>query len=154
MISDIQRPVSASVVKSIWRSVLAGNAGPVDPIFPEKDFYFADFAGIALVLHHHARFGRNPGNTEQAGLVVKRAAHFFQRELFDLHQVEQGARIERARASAHHQAVECGKAHRGGDALQVLHRAQAGPAAEVCNDGAAARQITVALGQDVAHVVV
>ena len=47
MLSDIQRPVSASVVKSIWRSVLAGNAGPVDPVFPEKDFYFADFTGIA-----------------------------------------------------------------------------------------------------------
>lgn len=47
MLSDIQRPVSASVVKSIWRSVLAGNAGPVDPIFPEKGFYFTDFAGVA-----------------------------------------------------------------------------------------------------------
>lgn len=28
MLSDIQRPVSASVVKSIWRSVLAGNSTP------------------------------------------------------------------------------------------------------------------------------
>ena len=32
---------------------------------------FADFAGIALVLHHHARFGRNPGNTEQAGAPLE-----------------------------------------------------------------------------------
>ena len=47
MLSDIQRPVSASVVKSIWRSVLAGNSFPVDPVFPAKDFYFTDFAGIA-----------------------------------------------------------------------------------------------------------
>ena len=31
MLSDIQRPVSASVVKSIWRSVLAGNANPAPP---------------------------------------------------------------------------------------------------------------------------
>jgi len=37
MLSDIQRPVSASVVKSIWRSVLAGNAGPVIPK-PEFDY--------------------------------------------------------------------------------------------------------------------
>lgn len=47
MLSDIQRPVSASVVKSIWRSVLAGNSFPVDPVFPAKDFYFTDFTGIA-----------------------------------------------------------------------------------------------------------
>lgn len=49
MLSDIQRPVSASVVKSIWRSVLAGNSTPIDPtfVFPEKDFYSTDFTGIA-----------------------------------------------------------------------------------------------------------
>ena len=115
---------------------------------------FASLTGIILVLYHHARFGRNPGNTEKAGLVVKRAAHFFQRKSFDLHQVEQSAGIERARAGAHHQAVKRGKAHRGGDAFQVLHSAQAGPAAEVRNNGAASCQITMALGQSVAHVVV
>lgn len=36
MLSDIQRPVSASVVKSIWRSVLVGNAAPA--FSPEVDF--------------------------------------------------------------------------------------------------------------------
>lgn len=37
MLSDIQRPVSASVVKSIWRSVLAGNSTP-PIVLPEFDY--------------------------------------------------------------------------------------------------------------------
>lgn len=37
MLSDIQRPVSASVVKSIWRSVLVGNGEP-PVVLPEFDY--------------------------------------------------------------------------------------------------------------------
>ena len=45
MLSDIRRPVNGSVVRSIWRSVLVGAS--TEPQFPEKEFYFTDFAGVA-----------------------------------------------------------------------------------------------------------
>jgi hypothetical protein len=46
MLTDIQRPVSGSVVKSIWRSV-AGAYAPPEVVFPDKLFYFNDFTSIA-----------------------------------------------------------------------------------------------------------
>ena len=83
--------------------------------------------------------------------MVEQVAHLFERELLDLHQVQQRAGVECAGARAHHQAVERGKAHRGGDALEVAHRAQAGAAAQVRDDGAPARGVAVAFGQRGRH---
>ena len=73
--------------------------------------------------------------------------HFFQRQFFDFHQVDHGARIERTAARAHHQAVERGKAHGRGHAVQILHGAQAGAAAQVGDDDLAARDRAKALLQ-------
>ena len=45
MLTDIQRPVSGSVYKSLWRSI-AGAYAPPETIYPDKLFYLNDFTGI------------------------------------------------------------------------------------------------------------
>jgi hypothetical protein len=68
--------------------------------------------------------------------------------------VQQHAGIDRAAARAHHQAVERGKAHGRGDALEPVHRAEARAAAEVRDDGPPAREVAVAFGERDGHVFV
>ncbi|MPN30131.1 hypothetical protein SDC9_177589 [bioreactor metagenome] len=48
-----------------------------------------------------------------------------------LHQIQQHARIDAAAARAHHQPVQRGKTHGGGDAAAAQRGAQAGAAAQV-----------------------
>ena len=68
--------------------------------------------------------------------------------------MEEHAGVERAAARAHHQAVERRKAHGGGDAVQLAHRAEACAAAEMRDDRAPACGVTVPLGKRDAHVFV
>ena len=79
--------------------------------------------------------------------MIQHAGHVLQAELFRFHQEEDGARVERAGTGAHHQAVEHREAHGGGLALQVLHGAQAGAAAQVGHDDLALGDVAIELGQ-------
>jgi hypothetical protein len=51
-----------------------------------------------------------------------------------LQKVEDDARVERAGASPHRQAVDRGETHRGGDALSPINGAHAGAVAEMGDD--------------------
>ena len=77
-----------------------------------------------------------PGDAEQARLLVEQRLDLGGRRARALEQVQDDARIERARPRAHAQPVERREAERAVDALAVLHRAQAGAAAEVGDDHA------------------
>lgn len=75
MLSDIQRPVSASVVKSIWRSVLAGNAGPTPLPDPTTVNFTASqissgFAGSISTTKNAARIYGRASLTLWCGIIT------------------------------------------------------------------------------------
>ena len=57
------------------------------------------------------------GQTLEAAFAAKQVLYLGRGHLLLVHQIEEDARVELAAARAHRQAVECGEAHRRGDAL-------------------------------------
>jgi hypothetical protein len=76
----------------------------------------------------------HPRYSEQTRLLVEDRLDLADRQPQPLKEIEDDARIQGARPCAHAQAVERGEPERRVDAPGVLHRAQAGAAAEVRDD--------------------
>ena len=81
------------------------------------------------------------GNAEQPRLLVEDRFEILRREPDRLDEMEDHARVDRSRPGPHAETVERGEAERAVDALQVLHRAEAGAAAQVRDDHAAVRDL-------------
>ena len=94
------------------------------------------------------------GDAEQPRLLVEHRFHGLRIEAERLEQVEHDAGIDRTGSRAHAQAVERGEAERAVDALAVAQRAQAGAAAEVRHDHAAAGDLRRHLRQHRGDVLV
>ena len=94
----------------------------------------------------------DPGDAEQARLLVEQAGQCMTVHALLLDQVEQHARIQIAAARAHHQAVEGGEAHARGDAPALPHGAHAGAVAQMEDDHPAVGGLAQMLGQDLGDV--
>ena len=88
-----------------------------------------------------AHVAGDPGHAEQAGAVVQQVLHRGRRHAALLQQIEQHAGVDRAAAGAHHQSVERGERHRGGDAFACQHRAHAGTIAKMRHHHAPRRDL-------------
>src|SRR5207245_2740203 len=81
----------------------------------------------------------NPGDAEQARLLVKELFQGPGIHAMPVQEVQQHAGIERPATRSHGQAVQGGEAHRAGDALPAAQGAQAGAVAEMGDDRTAGR---------------
>jgi hypothetical protein len=78
--------------------------------------------------------------------MVEEPGEFLRIHAALVEQIQQHAGVDGPAARAHHQAVERGEAHRRGDAAAGVHRAQAGPVAEMGNHDTALRPLAEHFG--------
>jgi hypothetical protein len=102
------------------------------------------FLGFGLVAgDQRAHVLRDAGDAEQSGFLVEQMRHFLHAEALAVHDVQDQARIDRAAARAHDEAVERREAERRGDALAIDHRRHAGAIAQMADDDAAVGLLAV-----------
>src|SRR5688572_28070096 len=94
------------------------------------------------------------GYPKQARLPVESRFNLLRRESQALKQIEDDAGIDRAGPRAHAETVERREPERAVHALSALHRAEAGPAAQVSHDDTAAGDVRRRGGQNRCDVLV